>query len=304
VIGYLVTAEHAYTMKCYLRTWGIALARRITVLPYEDLPPADEVKVSTWIFSDHERLTPARAKAVSGLWAQLSESQRPIRLLNEPGRVLQRFELLRLLHERRINDFRAFRLAELPRSPRFPVFLRREHEHSGALSELLYSQEALNHAVAQVRGRGDRTSRLLVVEFCDTSDSAGIFRRYAAFSVGGRIVPREVNFSRNWMLRDIDLLDREKLEEERAYVTENPHESQLRELFRMANVEYGRVDYALLDGKPQVWEMNTNPMVMLLPWCYKLRHLSHQWRFSREIRVAFEALDKAPIQERPPATQP
>jgi len=39
----------------------------------------------------------------------------------------------------------------------------------------------------------------------------------------------------------------------------NPHESWLRETFALARIDFGRIDYGLLDGVPQVWEINTNP---------------------------------------------
>jgi hypothetical protein len=296
VIGYLATAEHSYTMKCYLRTWGLALARRIKVLAYETLPALPEVNATTWIFSDLERLSITATEAATDLWERLSDDRR-VRPLNNPRRVLGRYELLRRLHERGMNDFRVYRLSQLPQNLRFPVFVRDERDHAGVLSHLVPTAESLEESVAALT-RAHQEDRLLIVEFCDTSDDAGIFRRYSAFSVGGQIVPREVNFSRNWMLRDIDLLERDMLAEERAYVEQNPHASELGEIFRLANVEYGRVDYALLDGKPQVWEINTNPMVMLLPWCYQPRHLPQQWRFSKKIRSAFDALDRAPIHGR------
>jgi hypothetical protein len=39
------------------------------------------------------------------------------------------------------------------------------------------------------------------------------------------------------------------------------HEASLREIFRLARIEYGRMDYALLGGRLQVWEINTNPTI-------------------------------------------
>jgi hypothetical protein len=51
------------------------------------------------------------------------------------------------------------------------------------------------------------------------------------------------------------------LAEEREYVEGNPHEAALREICRMARVEYGKIDYAMLDGTPQVWEIATNPSI-------------------------------------------
>ena len=33
-------------------------------------------------------------------------------------------------------------------------------------------------------------------------------------------------------------------------------------MFQIAGIDYGRIDYSMLDGEPQVWEINTNPTVL------------------------------------------
>jgi hypothetical protein len=278
-------------MKCYVRTWGLPLARRIRVLAYESLPPEREVEAATWIFSDLDRLSAAETERARDLWMRLSEADPQPRLLNNPRRVLGRYELLSRLHDQGVNAFRAFRLGELPQRLRYPVFLREENEHSGTLSSLLLTSEELEEATAHALASGYREDQLLVVEFCDTSDEAGLFRKYAAFSVGGRIVPRHLIMTRGWMVNvNEDRVDTRKLAEERAFLIENPHEAVLKEYFRLANIDYGRIDYSLLDGEPQIWEINTNPMPVLLPWACKVRRLPNHWRFAREIRAALAEL--------------
>ena len=54
---------------------------------------------------------------------------------------------------------------------------------------------------------------------------------------------------------------------------------------------YGRIDYGLLDGRLQVWEINTNPGVMLPPDKYKREQLPNLEIFAEHIRQAFEAVD-------------
>ena len=41
----------------------------------------------------------------------------------------------------------------------------------------------------------------------------------------------------------------------------NPHRELLEHIFRDAGIDYGRIDYGLLDGRIQVWEINTNPWI-------------------------------------------
>ena len=104
--------------------------------------------------------------------------------------------------------------------------------------------------------------RLLIEEFCDTRDASGLYRKYSAFAIGERIVPRHVFFSRDWLLKAPQLVAQELVAEELAYVRDNPHEAALREIFALARITYGRIDYALKDGRVQVWEINTNPQLL------------------------------------------
>lgn len=98
------------------------------------------------------------------------------------------------------------------------------------------------------------------------------FRKYSACRIGDRIVPLHIMFGRQWMVKSVEpeheaaLSDAERraeIEEERRYVEENAHEEPLREVFRLARIEYGRIDYAVgADAGIQVWEINTNPFIM------------------------------------------
>ena len=42
-----------------------------------------------------------------------------------------------------------------------------------------------------------------------------------------------------------------RIAEELRYLRENPHEAELREIFSLARVEYGRIDYGVVDGRIQ-----------------------------------------------------
>jgi hypothetical protein len=108
-------------------------------------------------------------------------------------------------------------------------------------------------------------SDLLLVEFCDTADAQGVYRKYAAFRVGDAIIARHLFFSHHWHVKSAELQDAASLQEERDYVTMNPHSEMLRPIFDLAGIEYGRVDYALHDGRIRVWEINTNPTILAPP---------------------------------------
>jgi hypothetical protein len=61
------------------------------------------------------------------------------------------------------------------------------------------------------------------------------------------------------MVKAADLTEPAHLAEELAYIDSNPHAGILGEVCRLANIGYGRIDYSLLDGRVQVWEINTTP---------------------------------------------
>jgi hypothetical protein len=301
MIHFAVRAGNRAPLETYFQTWGRALAGRVRVLSYEDLPHTRELPAGTYVFADLEQLSDEQTALAAHLWEQLAASGRPVRLLNHPRRFVRRYDLLAMLHARGENSFRAYRITELNRPPQFPVFLRNEDDHSGSRTELLRTKRELDRALARLFLRGLPLRDLLVVEFCDTSDAAGIFRKYSAFCLGGRILPRHLIFSREWMLKTPDLLGPERLREERDYLETNPHEARLREIFRLAQVDYGRMDYGVLGGRLQVWEINTNPFVMMHPAKYQPEHLPAQEWFAARVQEALEALDtSAPADARIP----
>lgn len=291
MIWYLVTAAHTYTVSEHLRSgWGAALRKHMVVMPYELLTRMPVMPQGSYIFSDLERLDAMPRKVLGKVWSRLQDNG--CRMLNHPERSLRRLELLDALHADGSNRFRAFR-ADTPGEPwRYPVFLRQEKEHSGAQSPLLHDLQSVREAMLQLVLAGHALTDLLVVEMCDTSDPDGIYRKYSAFRIGDHIVPRHVLFSRKWMLKDMDLLEPTHRAETRDYCQNNPHEAELRRLFTRAQIEYGRIDYALdRDGRIQVWEINTNPQIMRAPQSYPegVRHF-HQ-AFAERYLAAVQSID-------------
>jgi hypothetical protein len=173
---------------------------------------------------------------------------------------MHRHALLHTAHEGGRNHFRAFRVREIPGDLRFPVFLRSEREHTGGLMPLLPDERALRRGLRRLRLRGYARRELLVVEYCDTADAAGFLRKHAAYVVGDRIIPCSLLVSSHWVTKsEVRRLDEGTAQEELEYVRTNPHAEWLRETFALARIDYGRIDYGLCDGRPQVWEINLNP---------------------------------------------
>jgi hypothetical protein len=259
MIYFATTQRNERPIRKYLAGFGAPLRRRLRPVRYEWLLGARRIPSGVWCFSDLELLSDAERARAAGIWQQLQA--RGCRLLNHPTRSLRRYDLLRLLEQQGGNRFRARRLSEGVEPRRYPVFVRRENDHKGSRSPLLHDASALRTEVERLCADGEDPRELLVTEFCDTADADGVYRKYAAFAIGDAILPRHLFFRRDWQVKRNQLADEAFIDEELKYMETNPHERRLREIFTAAHISYGRIDYALLDGEIQVWEINTNPVI-------------------------------------------
>lgn len=265
MIYYLVTEKHHYTVSQYLRqSWGSGFRGRLVVVPYERVRELKALRGASYIFSDLDRLTDRERSAAARMHNRLRDGGLARHLLNDPARFMGRLKLLNHLHESGANTFRALRATGVDAAGRlrFPVFMREEIEHTGTLTNLIWDQDGLDKVLRKLRGRGIALEKLLVVEFCDTSGGSNRFRKYSAFNVGGEIIPRYLTTSEEWMVKYASMIvTEETVAREIEYMETNPHREWLAEVFRTAGVDYGRIDYGMLDGRPQVWEINVNPTI-------------------------------------------
>ena len=289
MIHYLVPAVRSGGIREYLGSWGGALSGRMRILPYEELPGRAHLEPGTYILSALDQLGPAMLRYVAELHAQL-QGRPDFRCLNHPSATLHRLELLSELHRLGLNSFQAVRAGDDLAGIRYPVFLRTEREHDGAISPLLRSLPEIEDAIGRAILSGRRLKDLLVVEFCPSADGDGWYRKYAAYVVGDRIVPRHMVTGREWMLK-IESAESspERIAEELRYLEDNPHRDRLAEIFRIAGVDYGRIDYSLSGGRIQTWEINLNPVIgFAVPSPHRRRQND---RFYPRFQSALEALD-------------
>ena len=154
MIFILLTHDHAYTVSQYLDMWGRDLRGLVKTRYYEDLPFGRPLRPGTYIFSDLERLSDPQLELARITARQLLRRPADFRVLNEPTTLLRRYELLQKLHEAGINSFQAHRMNNGALPQRYPLFLRRESEHNGAISPMLNSPEELDRAVAAAVAQG------------------------------------------------------------------------------------------------------------------------------------------------------
>ncbi len=292
MIHYVVTAGNdRHTMRRFQRSWAGPLRDRIRIVAYERLPAT--ASPGLYVFSDIERLRPGERAAAAEARVRLAAAGPAFRVLNDPARVLAREDLLRALHDRGHNAFRAWRADEGLVAARFPVFIRAANAHEGSFTGLLRRPEEVEPAIRRVlRWRWRfRRQDLLVVEFLGTADARGVFRKYSAMRIGDTLVARHLLFGADWVVKKPALLDAAHLREEQEFLDSFPHREQVAAAFEIAGIEYGRIDYALLDGRIQVWEINTNPVLIPHPRRVAGPRLDRNRRFGDEVIEALGALD-------------
>lgn len=250
-------------MRSFVDSWADQLTVPIETISYKELIRMRELQRGVYIFSDIERLSKGQARVVGRIWKQLAAQVPAECLLNHPERSMCRFELLKYAHAQGINSYNVHRIPKGEYKGAFPLFVRRNSEHSGNLTPLLHSQQDLDDALAGLPKERAVRKDLMIAEFCDVSDANGVYRKYSAMRVGDAMIPRSIFFDSQWMqkLSGDTLADEQPhlYDELRFYVEENPHGEDLMKIFRAAGIDYGRIDYGVKDGKVQVWEINTNP---------------------------------------------
>ena len=295
MIYYFVAAQESYAMKSFLSSWGKGLTDQIKIVTYEAFFAGQQQvpeSGASYIFSTFgllQRMGSEKYSTICDLHARLVNACGPAKVLNDPRKALSRYEFLRTLFEKGINRFNVYRLHEVPF--RFPVFVRREAGTEYNEPQLLHKKSDYDMTVQWATWMWKSLDGLVAIEFCDTADPSGLFRKYGAFVVGGRIVPRHVFFSRSWLVKLADLTEPSMIEEELAYLDHNPHAELLLECARIAQILYGRIDYGLLDGHPQIWEININPMLASQIANAIPARRSANLKFVAMITQAFAALD-------------
>jgi len=259
-------AVYNRTIKDFTNWWAPELASALQPANYRNLLWSRPRSPAAVIFSDMEQLPEWQLVLAKKFCRNLQNSPNPPKILNDPNHYAGRFELLEILHRHGINDFRASRLDRV-NELKFPVFLRRDLDHRGPVTGLLHSPDEVAQAVKKLslRDRCFRRHRLMAVEYLDCRDSDGLFRKYSVMKIGGTLIPRHILLSREWVTKKADFVDEATVAEETAFIENFPHREKVAEIFRVAGVDYGRVDYGVKNGRLQVWEINTNPTIVPAP---------------------------------------
>jgi hypothetical protein len=219
------------------------------------LPPA------TYIFTGVDRLDPGERRLAAQFYRHINAQGDGFRAMNDPAIGMGRYRLLRTLYERGINSFNAYLATERERPGRYPVFLRRNSASIHPLSDLLQTPEELEASISSLIAAGEVAEDLLIIEYCAEEMKPGIYAKYSQFQLGGRSFPNSMLYSGGWYVKVGNQLevpdalhhyDAENIEA-------NTYAEQLTPVFEIAGIEYGRADFGVVGGRPQIFEVNYNP---------------------------------------------
>ena len=299
MIVYLATAGQQYTLKWFLDHVGPPFSTRFELMSYAELFAQKTIPAAHYVFGDLERLSLDDLRRAARVRQALERADYGGHFLNHPLRSMRRYELQRSLFAAGINSYNVYRATDCDRPRRYPVFLRGENDHQGNLTPLLHDEAALQAALEELVGRGETRDDKLIVEFTDVRDARGQYHKYGAQVIGGVVIGVEHLLSNDWVIKEGTVDTAEKIAAFRAYLDGNPHAGRLAEVFRLARIEYGRIDYAMKDGRLEVFEINTSPMLMdsSVDSGGPLREVGD--RSYRQLQAAFEAID-TPVTRREP----
>jgi hypothetical protein len=258
VIIFLVSAAHGYTLKNVIES---SAEVRVQATTYPHLLRARRLPRATYVFTDVDRLSPPALRAAADAYRRMRDAG--LRVLNDPARMPSRLGLLRSLHAAGINRFNAYRAEEYATPQRWPVFLRCEGAHEAPRSDLLPDKASLTRAIDDAVAAGVPLTSLLVIEYAAEPIRPGLFRKLACFQMGAASFAHHCVHDTQWAVKygQKGIAGEELYADELRILRDNPFGEKLSAVFRGAGIEYGRADFGLVGGEPQIYEINSNPDV-------------------------------------------
>lgn len=261
MIVLITTRGNGYTLRTLAKgAFGVPVPR-FHLTHYERLFRCWSVPRATYIFADIERLAPWELRLAAGLYQDMTDAG--LRCLNDPARAMSRLGLLKSLHDANINPFNAYRADERPRPQRFPVFVRHEDDHLRASVDLHYDQEQLDGALANLANSGTPLRGLLVVELCAAPYGPGLWAKWGSWRVADAVFVDHVVVDDTWLVKTGDpkkMTEEAKRDQRDAFDTDR-YAGPVSRAFKIGGIEFGRADHADIDGRPVIYEINTNPFL-------------------------------------------
>lgn len=289
MIFFVTASGHRYAP---IEIEDISGAPAFDVISYNRLFRRKSLPIATYVFTDFDRLTFWHVEQAAHIFRHLKAAGASV--YNDPARVLQRLPLLKQLYRRGVNKFCVWDAAADGLPDQFPVFLRTRHAHRGTITDLLDSREAAEQALETALSDGYGVQDLMFTEYCAAPAQHGIFCKLAAFRVGDTFQMTTAVHERHWQAKYgedgagteahyIEDLDR---------IQNNPFTDALKTAFDIAQIDYGRADFAIVDGVPQIYEINTNPHIALTETHPFPARMEAQALFCERLAAALTAIDR------------
>lgn len=299
MIIFLQNRAHGYTHKPLVGWPGLP---KIKVKSYDWALRRKRLPSAVYIFTDRERMDPWEMRVLGALFRHINGQGDGCLALNDPAMVLGRRGLLRALAVEEINPFNAYAVSERQWPRRYPVFIRREYDHGRPLTGLIETADELKQAIEHLKTEGEPEEGLLITEYCAQPVGPDLFRKLSAYRVGCRLFFYNTVHEASWLVKygTKNAATEALYREERQMIENNAFRAELAEIFAVAGIDYGRIDFGLVDGRIAVYEINTNPSIkppgdhpnetrlesMRVGWqkyCDALRYLDQQATGSRSM---------------------
>jgi hypothetical protein len=110
----------------------------------------------------------------------------------------------------------------------------------------------------------------MVIEYCADEIRPGVWRKLGAFRIAGRSFMHTTVVDYGWLAKtgDPDRLAKDPmletyLKEEFELLDRTDFLPTVDMAMAIAGIDYGRADFGLVGGRPQIYEINTNPVLGL-----------------------------------------
>ncbi|WP_424983233.1 hypothetical protein [Maritalea sp. S77] len=220
---------------------------------------------ATYVFTFIDRLHPRERRLASRIYRHINVAGAGFKALNDPAKSKNRLGLLRSLHAAGINDFNAYRADEAPKPVKFPVFLRHLSVSLPPVTDLIHTQADLERAIDELVRAGEPLDDLIVIEYCAEPFVQDYFAKVSAYRLGDQYMLGFFLFDHKWYVKlsDFDNVPPDFAATEAAILQENKWIDVLRNAFELADIEYGRADFSLVNNRPQIYEINFHPQAAL-----------------------------------------
>lgn len=239
-------------------------AVKLRVIDYESLFKLKRFPTGAYIFTDRERLDVWQQQAVSIIYNNLNQYPEYYKVYNDPAKILSKMGSLRLLYKKKINSFNCYSVIENTQPKQFPVFLKTEYEHKSPLSKLLKNQQELDQAISSFQQSRIPLDGMIITEYCSAPYRGEVFRRLSSYIISDHVSFAGTVHEKNWCVKygaPALVGDAEYLEEQ-DMIRQNYYRDEIQKIAHLLNIEYGRVDFNVVDGNIAVYEINTNPSIV------------------------------------------